>query len=200
MNLSINNVGMSFGDFIMVNKDFFLNKYIITKTIVTEDIFGKSEAVKKLSFNDEIVDKWKNTIANIFNDGVSLSKDFMDILAIYCELVHSYIINIYKNKNHIQFGSILINDLFKDSLIEINKKLKDIKKIILNKGNRLKIIDRYYNYNTGLEEYLLENGEYVPVGKNIKKLIEVDLSLLPSEVLLIIDIAEYRNQKINQII
>ena len=184
----------------MVNKDFFLNKYIITKTIVTEDIFGKSEAVKKLSFNDEIVDKWKNTIANIFNDGVSLSKDFMDILAIYCELVHSYIINIYKNKNHIQFGSILINDLFKDSLIEINKKLKDIKKIILNKGNRLKIIDRYYNYNTGLEEYLLENGEYVPVGKNIKKLIEVDLSLLPSEVLLIIDIAEYRNQKINQII
>ncbi len=189
-------MNQSFAEFILKNKEVLRSRFITYQHVrIKETLFEKSSVIKKVVYNSEIVTKWSNCIWECFGS-VKLSKEFSDVLSIYCE-----VISMYRKSNMPGMYDYNGYQGERDRAIyqESAKELKRILGLLNSKGNRSKIIDTYYNHNTGKPEYLLEDGTYIPKEEGLKRELELDLSVLPNEFLPIIDDVEYRNKKIDEI-
>jgi len=190
-------MSQSFEEFILKNKEHLKKRYISYQDVVVEKtLFEKAKVFREIVYNQEIVIKWSNCIHECFG-GVKLSQEFKNVLSIYCELISIYRRIPTDMWNSGIETSIHHND--RSIYQEVTNELKRILSILVKKGNRSKIIDTYYNYNTGKTEYLLEDGTYIPKGEGSKRELELDLSVLPSGALSIIDDVAYRNKKIDEI-
>lgn len=200
-------MSQSFEEFILKNREHLKKRYISYQDVLVEKtLFEKAKIVREIVYNQEIIIKWSNCIYECFG-GVRLSQEFKDVLSIYCELI-----SVYRRVPTDMWTSVMetsadpfrhapFTEIHNDRNIyqEVANELKRILSILIKKGNRSKIIDTYYNYNTGKPEYLLEDGTYIPKEDGTKRELELDISVLPSEILPIIDNIEYRNKKIDEI-
>lgn len=182
----------SFEQFVLDNKDYIRKKCTVTRhRFIKESLTSGLTSEKEICICPKLFTKWSQTLDSFFD--LKLSNSFKENLSLYLEMIYMY-------KDSIDAFN-LVNNIYPDTTEEIDllKILTDIKnKIIAEK--RLKIIDKYYNYFTGKVEYLLEDGTYIPIDEEVKNKIIEDSSILPIDVLSIIDPAEYRNQKIQKIL
>jgi hypothetical protein len=172
---------ITFDEFVSQNRDSIRKSYF-TKVYKTINSVNGDKLIEETIINDKELTKWYSVIDTIFYN-FKLDKYTKNLICIYCEMLYTYKKNYYNGQN---FG-------IETELKEIIDKIKPNK--------RSKIIDKYYNYETGVSEYLLEDGNYVPINESIgKPELLVSKDMLPKEILSIIDIQEYRNQQINKII
>lgn len=176
------NRNISFEDFILSQRESIKKKYF-TKIYKTVDSTNGQQLIEKTVLIDDELKKWHGVISTYFSK-FKIDRDVRDLISLYCELCF-----MYKNINNLGY---------KDA--NVGTELYNLyKKMIPNK--RSKIIDRYYNYETGTSEYLLEDGTYVPILENLgTPELKISQDMLPKEILSLIDIQEYRNQKIDKIL
>lgn len=174
----------TFEQFILNSKSTILTTY--QRESVTIDKNTNTVIKKKYFVN---LDRWYPILDSHFK-GFTLDEELRGIIALYCDLVSSY----YDNKLKLMSSSLSAS-----SEISLSYQLSRI----FNKiPKRSRIVDKYYNYELGISEYLLEDGSYVPMddNKSQRKLVNFDIDLIPDEILPLIDINEYRNNKIDKII
>ena len=172
-------------EFILSNKDI-RRRYLVRKTIdgkITED------------YVEFMINDWSSIIETYFKP-ILLSTQLKKEVAFYCELI-----KIHLESSHYLNSNIRPGHNTGDGIsIEIKKRLNIIHKNIVDNPKRVKIMGKYFNYTTGKSEYLLEDGKYVKTDGSEVPIIEMDYSLFPQEFVMLINMSEYRNSKIDQII
>lgn len=177
-----NHSNISFDDFISQHRESIRKTYF-TKFYKSIESVNGNKVVEETHINDKDLIKWYSVIDPLFSH-LQLDKYTKNLICIYCELLHTY-----KKTYNINIMNVSIENELKQ-LVE---------KIV--PFTRSKIVDKYYNYRTGMTEYLLEDGNYVPINESVGRAeIIVTKDMLPQQILSIIDIQEYRNQQINKII
>jgi hypothetical protein len=183
----MNSISKQFEEWVLRNRDSI--KKSCLNTLYVENRVGIKGTVleKKVSVNSEIIHKWGSIVESFFKK-TNISLRVREYICLYCEILH-----LFSQSSYFTF----LNPIDK---INIDVELNEIYNKIINGKIRSKIIDKYYNYLTGETEYLLEDGRYVPIDGDKHPILEIDLSILPTELLMIIDDVEYRNNKIDQLI
>jgi hypothetical protein len=180
----------TFEEYILHNREG-IKKLYLTKEYKNNTLRGKTETKTKV--DTSLIKKWMPVINNGFS-GIELPEFFKDNLCLYCELIVKY---RERPLNPMSYRSTSPQEISDN----ISSELASIREKILHSGNRSKIIDKYYNYSTGKAEYLLEDGTYVPIDERLlSPTVKVDMSVLPIELLSIVDEKEYRSEKINQLL
>lgn len=177
--LKMNLKRSSVDDFILENVDLIKSICTTKKTTSVNSVF-ENKVETKVVYNTNIINKWWQLLPD------NLSNDFREILCFYCEVLYIY------DQNY--------NSGYSFSKVDIKGELNRILLDISKKNNRSKIVDKYYNYNKNIVEYLLEDGNYIPVISKDKPIIKTDLSVFPLSFVKLIDDQEYRNMKIENII
>jgi hypothetical protein len=180
--MSSTGIKQGFEDYILSNKSLLRSKYTMPHIVYKNRLRNPVGSVE-IKPKAEIISSWSKVVSSYFSD-LNLSDGFIEKICLYCEVIKDF--------------QELNNSLYPEY---ISSELIDLRKKILEKKSRSKIVDKYYNYTNGKVEYLLENGEYVEIEeKVIRPINDVDMSILPIELLSILDDNEYRNKKIDQII
>ena len=133
-----------------------------------------------------IFTKWTPVITNIFED-VNLSNDMMKNICIYAELYSTY--------ESLMSISLQSQSNLKNELSKIYFYIKEN-----NKGKISAIIRKVFNYETGFVEYELEDGNYVRIQENVQPPKMDHTSILPKSFLKLINLQEYRNSQIDEIL
>jgi hypothetical protein len=141
------------------------------------------------NINTDIIKKWIPIIDQYFGK-INIAWELKVNLCLYCEILKSY--------QDITWSPM--SPPRQKFEFELEAELKLVYETIKSKRTRSKIVDKYYNYMTNETEYLLEDGSYVAIEeKVIRPVFEMDYSVLPKELLSVINEGEYRNQKIDDI-
>lgn len=171
---------ISFDDFISQYRESIRKTYF-TKFYKSIESVNGNKVVEETHINDKDLIKWYSVIDPLFSH-LQLDKYTKNLICIYCE-----VLSCYKKS-------------FSMMDVSIENELKQLVEKILP-TTRSKIIDKYYNYKTGMTEYLLEDGNYVPINESVGRAqIIITMDMLPKQLLSIVDIQEYRNQQISKII
>jgi hypothetical protein len=170
----------SINEFILSNKDSIKKRCTTVSNISVNSLFEENKVIQKTVYNFEMVKKWWGFLPG------HLSKEYREILCFFCEVLY-----IYEQYSSSNFHNIKVN---------VIDELKLILTKINNNNNRSKILGQYYNYSNNQVEYLLEDGNYVPIEPTNKPFINTDLSVFPDSFIKLIDEQEYRNIQINNII
>jgi hypothetical protein len=136
-------------------------------------VSGDSESQKRR----EIIRKWRPIVTN--NIGV-INEEIIEYTSLYCE---------WYLKNNRNNDAINLND----RLSEINSRIKN--------PIRIDIVGKSYNPVSGLIEYKLSNGTYIPILGGVSKISDEQLVwIFDIEFIKEIDIQLYRDLKIDKII
>lgn len=179
-------------EYVLDMKEIFKDN-LFTTAYYKSDTDSNSYPINKRIIKDTVTNPWMSIVSSYFKD-LNLTDDFKYKICLYCELVKRY-------QESMSIGAITSRYVENDFINVIKLKLSRLRDTLSSKKVRSKIIDKYYNYTDGKVEYLLEDGTFIEINESITKpKNDFDISLLPTEVLCIIDDTEYRNRKIEDII
>lgn len=149
-----------------------------------------SDRISKLNISN-VTDKWEPVLIQFFK-GINVSKETMSYICLYTEVIHMYIeapiiANPYCTPTRKIDLSLVITDL-RDSYIG-------------QKSKKSKVVGKVYNYVTRSMEYELEDGNFIKINDNITPIeTPTPFEIFPMEFQKIINLAEYRNNKIDEIL
>jgi hypothetical protein len=131
------------------------------------------------NIDKSIIQKWQPVIENLFN---FRNKILTEHICNYCEY---YSLSYYNAEN--------ANNLT-DKLNEVKYKIDNSK--------RVGIVRNVFNVFTGIEEYELSNGRYVPVNSSFSYELSTDelIEVLGLEYMKFYDPIEFRDKQIDKII
>ena len=157
-----------------------LGEYIDRNPTIVDSLIKKKSDIYK---------KWLPVIERGFDD-IKISESTMSDICLYCELC-----NVYYDALH-QIGYKLAGN-------ELSGVLSEIRNKILNKDQeRVAVVRKVYNYQTGFMEYELEDGKFVKIINESVSGPKVDISkdIFCEQFVKHIDISSYRDMKIDKLI
>lgn len=183
------------GEYIISNKEQ-LKKFFFREIQYVENtsVFSPSKNMvkKRVVFHEEISKKWSPIIESYLSN-INLSSNMVNLISAYLEIISMYESYSYTNI-HLPAGTTWMpnGNLIKDEM-------RIISEVIKKNPKRSKILGKYYNYNTAEVEYLLEDGNYIPIGTKVIS-DDLNLSIFPKEFVILLDESEYRNIQIDEIL
>ncbi len=174
--------------FVDENKESLRKLLLYTPT----DVVGRQSGETRI--HNDVIQKWYPIMGN-FSSYPNLPAKYKNLMYLYAEILALFLTRVTSQHLLDQFSK----DNLKNSGAMVLSCAQEALDHLLGVDNRSAIVGKCYNYLTGKVEYVLEDGNHLPVDMTNRPEMVIDDSRLPGCVLMIIDPQVRRAGRIKEI-